>query len=336
MIILLTIRIRTITITTTPAMMEMATAIERLKERKTIEFKKLEKTDKPLFDKFYRAGYYENAYASFTGLYMWRELGKTQWALDEDVIYLVAEWNGKFSAFQPIGSVDKMQSAITKVIQMFGECGQDVKLVGLEKFFVEELAKYPDATFEITSDRNNSDYVYLAQDLINLSGRKFHGKKNHLNQFYKDYPTAEYLPITAEIIPQCREVLNQWYEVHRAENPEDVFLCYEQAAIHEIFDNFCEFNLKGGAILLGGKIVAFTFGEQLNSDTAVIHVEKADPSIRGAYTAINHDFVAQEWSAMTYINREEDMGLEGLRQAKESYRPVKMIDKFNAHLIEKG
>lgn len=299
-----------------------------------INFKKLEKADKPIFDKFYRAGYYENAYACFTGLYMWRELGNTRWALDDDVIYMIAEWHGKFSAFQPLCAADKIPDAIAKIIGMFKECGQDVRFVGLEKFFVEELVKYPDARFEISSDRNNSDYVYLAEDLINLAGRKYHSKKNHLNQFRKDYPTAEYLPISAGIIPQCREVLNHWYEIHRAENPDDVFLCYEQAAIHEIFDNFDEFKLKGGAILLGGKIVAFTFGEQLNSDTAVIHVEKADPEIRGAYTAINQNFVAQEWAAMTYINREEDMGLEGLRQAKESYRPVKLIEKFSARLID--
>ena len=264
---------------------------------------------------------------------MWRGLGKTRWAIEDDIIYLVAEWHGKFSAFQPLCTPEKIPAAITKVIELFKDCGQSLKFVGLEKFFIEELAKYPNANFEISSDRNNSDYVYLAQDLINLSGRKYHGKKNHLNQFYKDYPTAEYLPITAENIPQCRDVLNNWYDLHRAENPEDEFLCYEQAAIHEIFDNFDYFKLKGGAILLGGKIVAFTFGEKLNSDTAVIHVEKADPTIRGAYTAINQNFIANEWADMTYINREEDMGLEGLRQAKESYRPVKMIDKFSARLV---
>ena len=299
-----------------------------------INFKKLEKSDKPVFDKFYRAGYYENAYASFTGLYMWREMGGTRWALDDDVIYLISEWHGKFSAFQPLCATDKIPAAIAKIVAMFNECGHPLQMYGLEKNFVEELVKYPAAQFEISSDRNNSDYVYLAQDLINLSGRKYHDKKNHLNQFRKDYPTAEYAPITCEIIPQCREVLNSWYEIHRAENPDDVFLCYEQAAIHEIFDNFDEFGLKGGAILLGGKVVAFTFGEQLNSDTAVIHVEKADPTIRGAYTAINHDFVANAWADMTFINREEDMGLDGLRQAKESYRPVKLIDKFSARILE--
>ena len=299
-----------------------------------INFKLLEKNDKPIFDKFYSAGYYENAYACFTGLYMWRELGKTRWAIDDDIIYLCSEWHGKFSAFQPLCAREKIPAAITKIIQMFKECGQPVRFFGLEKFFIEELVKYPDANFEISSDRNNSDYVYLAQDLINLSGRKFHGKKNHLNQFYKDYPTAEYLPITCEIIPQCREVLNNWYELHRAENPDDIFIAKENKAIQEIFDNFEYFKLKGGAILLGGKIVAFTFGEKLNADTAVIHVEKADPTIRGAYTAINQNFIEHEWADVTFINREEDMGLEGLRRAKESYRPVKMIDKFSAKIIE--
>jgi len=308
----------------------VTTAIN-FKERDTINFKTIEKTDKKIFDEFYKKNYYENAYACFTGLYMWRKIGNTQWAMEDDIIYLCSEWHGKFSAFQPLCAPEKIPQAITKVIELFKECGQSVKLVGLEKFFIEELAKYPDADFEISSDRNNSDYVYLAQDLINLSGRKFHGKKNHLNQFYKDYPTAEYLPITCEIIPQCREVLKNWYENH--EDPDDIFVGQEKDAINEIFDNFDEFKLKGGAILLGGKIVAFTFGEQLNKDTAVIHVEKADPEIRGAYTAINQNFIANEWANMTYINREEDMGLDGLRQAKESYRPVKMVDKFSAKIL---
>lgn len=297
-----------------------------------INFKKIEKNDKAIFDKFYQSGYYENAYACFTGLYMWRNLGNTQWAIEDDIIYLCSEWHGKFSAFQPLCAREKIPAAITKIIEMFKECNQPVKFVGLEKFFIDELMKYPDANFEISSDRNNSDYVYLAQDLINLSGRKFHGKKNHLNQFYKDYPTAEYLPITCENIPQCKEVLKNWYAAH--EDPDDIFVGQEKNAINEILDNFDDFKLKGGAILLGGKIVAFTFGEQLNSDTAVIHVEKADPEIRGAYTAINQNFIAHEWANMTYINREEDMGLDGLRQAKESYRPVKMIEKFSAKIID--
>ena len=92
---------------------------------------------------------------------------------------------------------------------------------------------------------------------------------------------------------------------------------------------------KGGAILIDGKVAAFTFGEKLNSDTAVIHVEKADKNFRGIYAAINQSFVEHEWSEMIYINREEDMGVDGLRRAKESYHPIKMIEKFNATPAEK-
>lgn len=308
----------------------VTTAIN-FKERDNINFKTIEKTDKKIFDEFFKMNYCESSKYTFTNLFMWRNFYNISWAVEDDVLFIFAENDKNFSACQPFGAPEKIPQAITKVIELFKECGQSVKLVGLEKFFIEELAKYPDADFEISADRNNSDYVYLAQDLINLSGRKFHGKKNHLNQFYKDYPTAEYLPITCEIIPQCREVLKNWYEHH--EDPDNISVEHEKDAINEIFDNFDDFKLKGGAILLGGKIVAFTFGEQLNKDTAVIHVEKADPEIRGAYTAINQNFIANEWADMTYINREEDLGLDGLRQAKESYRPVKMVDKFSAKIL---
>jgi len=297
-----------------------------------IDFKNLEKTDKPLFDKFYRAGYYENAEYNFTNLYMWRNMSNLRWATEDDVLYVVTSSDSMLAAWQPIGAQEKMQSAIEKILiwAQANKGDKNFSFLIVEKNFVEELEKYPKVKFKIEADRDSFDYVYSASDLINLSGRKFHGKKNHLNSFRKDFPTAEYMPITSEIIPKCRDELNRWYELHKKENPDDPFLCYEQAAIHEIFDNFEEFDLRGGAILLGGKVVAFTFGEQLNRDTAVIHVEKADPEVRGAFTAINHDFVAAEWSDMTYINREEDMGLEGLRQAKESYHPVKMIEKYSA------
>lgn len=292
--------------------------------------------DKATFDKFFGSRYCENGEYTFTNLYMWREMLNLQWAVEDEVLYIFSSNDDTFAAWQPIGAQDKMQDAITKILRVAEEnCGdKKFMFVVVEKIFADELKKYPNAKFNITADRDNFDYVYLAQDLINLSGRKFHGKKNHLNAFRKEYPDAEYLPITEEIIPQCREQLNIWSETHKRANPDDPFIGYEQAAIHEIFDHFDAFKLKGGAILLDDKVVAFTFGERLNSDTAVIHVEKADPSIRGIYVAINQGFVEHEWSDVIYINREEDMGIEGLRKAKESYRPIKMIEKFNATLVE--
>ncbi|MBE8952851.1 MAG: DUF2156 domain-containing protein [Quinella sp. 1Q7] len=300
----------------------------------TINLKQLTCTDKPTFDAFFGARYCENAEYTFTNLFMWREMLNLRWAVDDDVLYIFSSNEEIFAAWQPIGEPDKMSDAITKILRTAEENRGDKKFmfVVVEKIFADELARYPHAKFNITAERDNFDYVYLAQDLINLSGRKFHGKKNHLNAFRKEYPDAVYLPITEEIIPKCRVELNAWSEMHKRANPDDPFIGYEQAAIHEIFDHFDRFKLKGGAILLDGKVAAFTFGERLNSDTAVIHVEKADSNVRGIYAAINQAFVEREWSNMTYINREEDMGIDGLRQAKESYRPVKLIEKFNATL----
>ena len=296
---------------------------------------KLTCTDKPKFDKFFGARYYENSGYTFTNFFMWRKMRDYRWAIEDDVLYIFSSNEEIFAAWQPICEPEKMQDAITKILRVAEENRGDKKFmfVVVEKIFADELEKYPHAKFNITAERDRFDYVYLAQDLINLSGRKFHGKKNHLNAFRKEYPDAKYLPITEEIIPKCREELKIWAETHKRANPDNSFIEYEQATIHEIFDHFNGFKLKGGAILINGKVVAFTFGEQLNSDTAVIHVEKADPNIRGIYAAINQNFVAHEWSDMTYINREEDMGIDGLRRAKESYRPVKLIEKFNAEII---
>ena len=294
----------------------------------TIDFRDLKKEDKPLLDGFYRGGYYENSHFNFTNLYMWREPYHIKLAVKDDVLYLTSEWEGKLAALQPIGAAGKMPGAIGKLVEHFDGIGKPLSFSGIERSFAEELERYEGADFEIQADRNNFDYVYSSESLIKLAGRKYHSKKNHLNAFRKEYPQAEYLPITEEIVTLCKLELNKWYKLRLQDEPDDPFIAYERAAIIEVLNNFRDFGLKGGAIRIDNRIVAFTFGEQLNPDTAVIHVEKADPEVRGAYPAINQGFVEHEWSHLAYINREEDMGIDGLRKAKESYKPVKMIEKF--------
>lgn len=263
---------------------------------------------------------------------MWRVPYHIQWAVEDDVLYMINEYDGKVAALQPFCAPEKWEAATKNILAFFQERQQPVYLMGLEKDYAAFLREAGQALapFEVTDDRDNADYVYLAEKLISLSGRKLHSKKNHLNAFHKLYPQAEYLPITKNLIPACRKELESWYAMRKEELEDDPFIGYERAAIHEVFDNYEDFKLQGGVIRIDGRVVAFTFGEQLNTDTAVIHVEKADPNVRGAYPAINQGFVANAWSQMTYINREEDMGLPGLRKAKESYKPEKMIEKFNA------
>ncbi len=299
-----------------------------------IEFKELAKEDKPQYEAFLKQGYYENSHLTFTNLYMWQKPYHIMWAVEDGVLYLKAEWEGREFALQPLGPKEKMAEAVGNWLAYFEEKKKPFLISGLERFMVEVLENYAGVDFEIKSSTDDADYVYRSEDLIKLAGRKYHSKKNHLNSFHKNYAEAEYQSITPEIVLQCKLNVNGWYKQRSQDLPDDPFLALERAAIIEVLNNFEDFGLKGGAITVGDRVVAFTFGEQLNEDTAVIHVEKADPDVRGAYPAINQAFVEQEWSHLAYINREEDMGIEGLRKAKESYKPDHMVEKFSAVIKE--
>lgn len=283
-------------------------------------------------DHFLRAGYNENSQLSFTNLYMWQNLYPVQIAVEDDVMFLTKSVDGDFFALQPIGSKEKMIWAVDKLMEYFRDLGKPLQFFLVDEKFAELLANYPGAEFKLQANRDRFDYVYRSEDLICLSGRKYHSKKNHWNSFWRNFPQARYVPISEENISLCKLELDKWYLRYRQEKPEDSVIEWERDAALEVLNDFSFFEVQGGAILLDGRIVAFTFGEQINKDMAVIHVEKADPTVRGAYPAINQGFVEHEWAHLSYINREEDLGVEGLRKAKESYKPVKMIRKYNAVL----
>ena len=136
-----------------------------------------------------------------------------------------------------------------------------------------------------------------------------------------------YEPIGPDNYEECKAFGDEWCEKRVG---EDESLRCEQCAIHEAIDNFEALGLRGGAIRVNGKIEAFSFGKKINDDTAVLHVEKANPDIRGIYAAINKEFAEHAWGDVVYLNREEDMGHEGLRTAKESYHPEFMIKKYSS------
>ena len=301
-----------------------------------IELHALTKADKPLLDRYLHSRYYENAHFSFTNFFMWREPFHLQVGEQDGVLYLGCADGQKAWFLQPFTSEEKWPEAVANIVAHCRAAGREVHFMGLEKDFADWLAAREDYHFTIAGNRDESDYVYLAEKLATLSGRKLHAKKNHLNAFHKLYPQVEYLPITEELIPACKQELDSWYRLRTATTEQDnPFIAAERRGILEVLDDYAFFGLEGGAIRVDGRIIAFTFGEQLNTDTAVVHVEKADPNMRGAFTAINQAYVANVWQdRVTYINREEDMGLEGLRHAKESYKPVKMIEKFTARLVD--
>ena len=182
----------------------------------------------------------------------------------------------------------------------------------------------PGLTYE--EDRDNWDYVYLQEKLATLSGRKLHGQKNHYNAFVKAHPDFVYEPITMDNMMECLNFGERWCDEHMSEDPS--LLC-EKYAIQEAFLSFEQLELRGGAIRFDGKIQAFSFGKKINEDTAVLHVEKARHDVRGLYTAITKEFAAHAWTDVKYLNREEDMGHPGLREAKMALHPEFMVKKYN-------
>lgn len=301
-----------------------------------IDFHALSQADKPLVDRYFHSRYYENAHFTFTNLFMWREPFQLQLAEEDGVLYMRCEAGGKAWFLQPFGPEGKFAESVQRVVDWCRENGHAVQFMGLEKAFATRMSELSDYSFVVEGNRDEEDYVYLADKLATLSGRKLHAKKNHLNAFHKLYPQAEYLPITEDITPACKQELDRWYALRVSTTEQhNPFIAAERQGIREVFDNYAFFGVEGGAIRLDGRIIAFTFGEKLNDDTVVVHVEKADPNLRGAFTAINQSYIANTWQGrVTYVNREEDMGLPGLRHAKESYKPVKMIEKFTAKLAE--
>ena len=286
-------------------------------------FKPLEMVDKEVFDHFLALDPPEISELSFTNLFMWRKKNRPVW-LEEDgcVLVIMRPMNSAPFGIQPFGPGDKGKAleALFEYLRNVSPQGQ-IQRAGesfVEKWVVPER-------FSSTFDRDNSDYVYLVQDLIDLAGRRYHRKKHQLNRFTRSSP-FEYREMDAEMVECFLDMQEEWCKMKDCEDNQD--LVSEDYAIREALTHFEELGYRGGAIQVDTKLEAISLGEMLDSQTAVIHVEKANPEIPGLYTAMNHLFCVHAWSGARYVNREQDLGISGLRTAKESYYPHHMVRKY--------
>lgn len=218
-------------------------------------------------------------------------------------------------------------SALDKLIAYAASQGSNWLLYGLSLEQTQEMTKrYPDA-FTYHTDRGDSDYLYTVEKLSTLSGKKFHGKRNHIARFM-DNPNWQYEPITAQNLQEVMDMDRKWFQTFRKYDEEG--LSQEHLAIRNTLPLLEEIGLIGGCLRQNGQIVAYSIGEPLNKDTFVVHIEKAFPDIQGAYPMINKQFVLHACQGYTYVNREEDLGDAGLRRAKLSYQPDIILDKYTA------
>ncbi len=276
--------------------------------------------DKPMFDAIFAADPpYLSAY-SFTNLYAWAIPYGTTISRLNDHIIVHHEVEGRKILLEPLGSGD-VKEAIEECFHRGPAHFCEFERVS------ERTAKMlaGNSNYQVEKDRNDSDYVYLTDDLIYLQGRKYDAKRNFINRFKSEYD-YEYVHMDADAAGECLQFAHEWCEERSCETVDG--LKREQCAVYQMLTHFDDLDICGGAIRACGKIVAFTLGEALNPETMVIHVEKADSNIAGLYQVINNEFASHEARPYKYINREQDLGLPGLRKAKQSYHPVKMIDAY--------
>lgn len=296
-----------------------------------IPFSKLNLNQKEPLNRYLLKADKQSCEYSFANLFLW---GRKKVAEQDGFLLLESQFDRKNVYIFPVGTGD-LKAALDALIhdaQMRGICCCLAALTEEECRLVEQL--YP-GKFCFYCDRDSYDYVYAIDDLADLKGRKFQKKRNHLNRFRQEHPEAEILPLDERTRVAAFQLAEQWYHDHCAADPDhDHHL--EHDALHRAFAFYPQLGMEGVVLMEKGKILAFAMGSRLNHDTFDIHFEKA-LDIDGAYAAINQGFASylrEKYPDVKWLNREDDMGIAGLRKAKLSYYPHHMVEKCWAELQE--
>jgi hypothetical protein len=265
---------------------------------------------------------------TFTNLFIWRGHYRLSWCLADDCLVLLSDLPAGPWFFPPIGPsprADLCRRLLSWLRETRGV--SDPYLGRADGRLRQELTA--EGGFIEAADRDQFDYVYQTADLINLAGRNYQQKRNHLNNFQRIHRHI-YEPMTPDHLEACLNLAHEWCEIRRCE--DDLNLMDEWEAVKEALAHFQDLGLEGGVVLVEGRLEAFTVGEKLNAETVVIHLEKANPEFRGLYAAINQSFLENTWQDTPWVNREQDLGEPGLRKAKLSYQPHHMEEKFTLRL----
>ena len=267
--------------------------------------------------------------ASFANIYLLRNKYSTKISRYKD--FIIRKYSGKGARCGytfPLGKGD-VTKALAEIEKDAKECGERLQFAFVTEEQKEVLENAMPARFCYSSDAGDSDYIYLRSELASLSGKAFHKKKNHFSKFIRTYPDYKYYEIGACNIYDAQKVADAWYYEHLQD--EDASQLAEYKAIKEALENFEELGLIGGIIYVNDSPCAMTIASKINENTVDVHFEKAvgEYALNGGYAAINKLF-SEKLDGVTWLNREEDIGIEGLRKAKLSYRPKIMLKKYSA------
>ena len=291
-----------------------------------LNFKRAELEDRELISHYFKHHTSRSCERTFVNVYLWSRHYKVQFAIVENALVFKSEDDGRLSFAFPAGEPENIKKALAVLKQYSEERGYPFSLYNVTPDNFERLEEWYPGRFQIEYSEADADYVYESEKLATLSGKKLHGKRNHINKFKSVYDVRwSYESITRENVEECFQMALKWRNQNGCE--DDIEKNAEMCVTLNSLRLFEELELVGGLIRVDGEIVAFSIGEPICSDTFVVHIEKAYADVPGAYTMINQQFVEHECMAYKYVNREEDTGEEGLRKAKRSYRPVFMVEK---------
>ncbi|MDR1797113.1 MAG: phosphatidylglycerol lysyltransferase domain-containing protein [Clostridiales Family XIII bacterium] len=301
--------------------------------------------DRELLESYLTGFDYKTSGMTYTSMYMWRDINLFSWEEIGGYLFISAADNldpvmGDPFMFPPLtrtGGYEPgaLREAVLEAKRRFEGKGKPFHMMLVPFHMLDILGEAFPGGIAFEADRPNFDYVYNAQDLAELRGRDFHAKKNHLN-YFKGHYEYTYERMTPDMAGEAMAFIRAFNERKNLEDPhERELLEFEEQAMRDVFVNLDVVGYLSGCIRIGGKIEALTVGGLQGPKTAVVHVEKANTEYRGLYQAIANEFVKAVMAGhrnVSRINREEDMGLPGLRKAKLSLHPVKLVEKYTVTL----
>ena len=270
---------------------------------------------------------YASCEFSFVNIFMWSHVYHTRIARFGNRVIARSESEGAYHYLYPAGSGDE-RAALAAILRDAEEAGRRLVLFSVPPDAVPRLEGWFPGVFRFEDARDDYDYLYDPRELAELPGRKFQKKRNLCSRFERDNPDWQFRPLTPDALPAVRRFNNAWCRLY--DNRDDAGIAAEHRAIELVFRHYGELGLKGGYITAGGRIVAFSFGSAINAEVFDTHVEKALYDVTGAYNIINREMARAFCGGCRWINREDDVGEEGLRQAKLSYNPARLEPKWLA------
>ncbi|TCK98832.1 hypothetical protein EDC19_1274 [Natranaerovirga hydrolytica] len=295
-----------------------------------VEFKDLTLDDKEIINSYLSLSNSESCEYNFNTMYIWNSSFKTKYYATDEFLVFLNEHNGEYYTIMPLCSEENHIKAFEFIYKVFNEqLNKKLVMYAVDENFSKSIKKEYKDKFNIKKDKDNFDYIYDGENLRRLKGKKFNKKRNHVNGFLRDYKdNYEYRRLTSNDLDEVNECLEQWND-NKDENLSKR-LKTEAIGISNIIKNIEKLDVKASGVWIDNKLEAFTIGSYGNTtEQAIIHIEKANANIRGLYNFINQLFLLKEYTEVDTVNREDDLGIPGIRKAKMSYRPIRFVRKYN-------